>query len=89
MAIPDLKQETSEVSGSKGEANFVWRCKVCKVRAIEKVRKMVADVIKQRESTASIKDAPRAYIQESPPKSQKIIEIDCRGLEFTEFRAEV
>ena len=24
-------QESNEVSGSKGEANFVWRCKSCKV----------------------------------------------------------
>ena len=24
-------KEQNEVSGSKGEANFVWRCKTCKV----------------------------------------------------------
>ena len=24
-------QESTEISGSKGEANFVWRCKACKV----------------------------------------------------------
>lgn len=26
-----LEQETNEMSGSRGEANFVWRCKNCKV----------------------------------------------------------
>ena len=26
----DVKEQ-NEVSGSKGEANFVWRCKSCKV----------------------------------------------------------
>ncbi|KAL8934614.1 MAG: hypothetical protein Q9216_005815 [Gyalolechia sp. 2 TL-2023] len=69
--VPEDSQESTDISGSKGEANFVWRCKACK-----------------RESTASMKDAPRAYTQASPPTRQTIIEIDCRGLEFTEFRAE-
>ncbi|KAL8731159.1 MAG: hypothetical protein Q9166_003566 [cf. Caloplaca sp. 2 TL-2023] len=62
--------ESSDISGSKGEANFVWRCKACK-----------------RESTASIKDAPKTYTHASPPINQTIIEFDCRGLEFTEFQA--
>ncbi|KAL2260772.1 hypothetical protein VTK26DRAFT_5126 [Humicola hyalothermophila] len=60
--------ENSEISGSRGEANFVWKCKNCK-----------------RESSASIKAAPTPYEQTEPPKAQKIIEFDCRGLEFTEF----
>ncbi|KAL8689127.1 MAG: hypothetical protein Q9224_004715 [Gallowayella concinna] len=62
--------ESTDISGSKGEANFVWRCKACK-----------------RESTASIKEAPKAYTQASPPTRQTIITFDCRGLEFTEFQA--
>ncbi|TDZ23441.1 UPF0587 protein [Colletotrichum sidae] len=60
--------ENNEVSGSRGEANFVWKCKNCK-----------------RESTATIKAAPASYEQAEPAKQQKIIEFDCRGLEFTEF----
>ncbi|KAI4124073.1 MAG: hypothetical protein LQ347_005871 [Umbilicaria vellea] len=64
-------KESNEVSGSKGEANFVWRCKSCK-----------------RESTATIKAPPIAYKHASPPKRQNIIEFDCRGLEFTEFKAD-
>jgi hypothetical protein len=43
----------------------------------------------QRESTATIKAAPIAYEQKSPPTRQKILEFDCRGLEFTEFKPEV
>lgn len=63
------RYESNEVAGSKGEANFVWRCKSCK-----------------RESTATIKNPPRAYLQWSPPRRQHIIEFDCRGLEFTQFK---
>ncbi|KAF1939383.1 hypothetical protein EJ02DRAFT_257571 [Clathrospora elynae] len=63
--------EQNEVSGSKGEANFVWRCKNCK-----------------REHSANIKAPPATYPQSDPPKKINILEFDCRGLEFTEFKAE-
>ncbi|KAI9894921.1 MAG: hypothetical protein M1814_000141 [Vezdaea aestivalis] len=63
--------DVNEMSGSRGEANFVWKCKLCK-----------------RESTASIKIGPNPYKQESPPKPQNIIEIDCRGCEFVEFKSD-
>ena len=63
--------DQTEVSGSKGEANFVWRCKNCK-----------------REHSASIKAAPTAYQQSDPPKMLTMLEFDCRGLDFTEFKAE-
>ncbi|MCJ1341573.1 hypothetical protein MMC09_006869 [Bachmanniomyces sp. S44760] len=59
------------MSGSRGEANFVWKCKQCK-----------------RESTATIKAPPSAYLHSSPPKRQNIVEFDCRGLEFTEFKSD-
>ncbi|MCJ1455050.1 hypothetical protein MMC28_005404 [Mycoblastus sanguinarius] len=65
------RYEMNEVSGSKGEANFVWRCKSCK-----------------RESTATVKSAPKAYLLASPPQRHDIIQMDCRGLEFTEFKAD-
>ncbi|KIV85533.1 hypothetical protein PV11_01218 [Exophiala sideris] len=65
------RHEMNEQSGSRGEANFVWKCKNCK-----------------RESTATIKAAPATYEQNSPAKVKNIIDIDCRGLEFTEFRAD-
>lgn len=63
--------EQNEMSGSRGEANFVWKCKNCK-----------------RESTASIKTAPKPYEQGEPAKQQPVIEFDCRGLEFTDFHTE-
>ncbi|EAA34198.1 DUF866-domain-containing protein [Neurospora crassa] len=63
--------ENNEMSGSRGEANFVWKCKNCK-----------------RESSASIKAAPTAYEQTEPAKKQKLLEFDCRGLEFVEFQPE-
>ncbi|KAI1305511.1 hypothetical protein F5Y03DRAFT_356139 [Xylaria venustula] len=70
-AISVSRFEENELSGSRGEANFVWKCKNCK-----------------RESSCSIKIAPRPYEQAEPPKQQTVIEFDCRGLEFTSFSPE-
>ncbi|KAI8634488.1 hypothetical protein F5Y19DRAFT_413620 [Xylariaceae sp. FL1651] len=70
-AISVSRFELNELSGSRGEANFVWKCKNCK-----------------RESSCSIKTAPKAYEQTEPPTQQTIIEFDCRGLEFTAFSPE-
>ncbi|CAK1358333.1 UPF0587 protein [Cercospora beticola] len=63
--------EQNEQSGSRGEANFVWKCKNCK-----------------REHSANIVDSPSTYPQQSPPKPKNIITMDCRGLEFVEFKAD-
>lgn len=43
----------------------------------------------QRQHTASILEAPKAYPQQEPAKPLNILTIDCRGLEFVEFKAEV
>jgi hypothetical protein len=43
----------------------------------------------QREHSANIKAPPATYAQSDPPKTVNILEFDCRGLEFTEFKAEV
>jgi hypothetical protein len=43
----------------------------------------------QREHSANIKAPPAAYPQTDPPKTVNILEFDCRGLEFTEFKPEV
>lgn len=43
----------------------------------------------QRQHTANILEAPKAYEQQSPAKPSNIIVMDCRGLEFTEFKADV
>ncbi|KAF2003222.1 DUF866-domain-containing protein [Amniculicola lignicola CBS 123094] len=63
--------EKHDMSGSKGDANFVWKCKNCK-----------------REHSANIRAAPASYPHSDPAKIQNILEFDCRGLEFTEFKAE-
>lgn len=44
---------------------------------------------RKREATASIKEAAKVYEQSSPPKASNIIEMDCRGLEFVEFKPDV
>ncbi|MCJ1438524.1 hypothetical protein MMC27_007914 [Xylographa pallens] len=41
-----------------------------------------------RESTATIRAPASSYQQASPPKRQNIVEFDCRGLEFVEFKAD-
>ncbi|MCJ1370779.1 hypothetical protein MMC20_001992 [Loxospora ochrophaea] len=41
-----------------------------------------------RESTATIKAPASSYHHVSPPKRQNILEFDCRGLEFIEFKAD-
>lgn len=43
---------------------------------------------RQRESTASIKAGAKPYEQVEPAKPQNILEFDCRGLEFVEFKPE-
>ncbi|KAI9789962.1 MAG: hypothetical protein M1833_002129 [Piccolia ochrophora] len=40
----------------------------------------------KRESSALIKGDPAPYIESSPPQRQRLLEIDCRGLEFIEFK---
>ncbi|EEH41969.2 DUF866 domain-containing protein [Paracoccidioides lutzii Pb01] len=62
--------EQHEIPGSRGEANFVWKCRLC-----------------TRTHSASIAAAPASY-EQSKNKGQKVIEFDCRGLEFTEFKAD-
>ncbi|KZM27797.1 hypothetical protein ST47_g1062 [Ascochyta rabiei] len=39
-----------------------------------------------REHSANIKAAPAAYERTDPPKMMNILEFDCRGLEFVEFK---
>ncbi|KIW06581.1 uncharacterized protein PV09_02300 [Verruconis gallopava] len=63
--------EQHEQQGSRGDANFVWRCQNCK-----------------RQHSANIVEAPSAYEAESAPKEMNILQLDCRGLEFVEFKAD-
>lgn len=85
-------QEMNEQSGSRGEANFVWKCKNCKVHRLDSYgssRVSNAEGDLQRESTATIKTAPATYERTEPAKAKNIIEIDCRGLEFIDFKPDV
>jgi hypothetical protein len=81
--------EQNEMSGSRGEANFVWKCKNCKVALPIPSSPHHLLTSFKREHSASIKAPPAAYAQTDPPKTVNILEFDCRGLEFTEFKAEV
>ncbi|KAI9667873.1 MAG: hypothetical protein M1821_000692 [Bathelium mastoideum] len=49
---------------------------------------LVYSKIRQREHSASIVNPPATYEQESPAKKKNIIQLDCRGLEFVEFKAD-
>ncbi|CAG8922529.1 unnamed protein product [Penicillium salamii] len=62
-------QDVHEIPGSRGEANFVWKCRLC-----------------TKTHTASITSGPKAYEAQEKQGSQKILEMDCRGLEFIEFK---
>jgi hypothetical protein len=81
--------EVNQVSGSKGEANFVWKCKNCKVSLPMPPSPQQLLTPSQREHSANITAAPATYEQTDPPKTVNILLFDCRGLEFTEFKAEV
>ncbi|KAF1834217.1 hypothetical protein BDW02DRAFT_525822 [Decorospora gaudefroyi] len=84
--------ESNEQSGSKGEANFVWRCKNCKVSSAPPPSPFLPPcrlfLCVCREHSANVRAPPVAYPQSDPPKKMNILEFDCRGLEFVEFRAE-
>lgn len=102
-----ILQDVHEIPGSRGEANFVWKCRLCTVsklyllflsflappKAKTHVFLFLAPVteltITQKTHTASIIGGPKAYEAQEKQKGQKILEMDCRGLEFIEFKADV
>ncbi|CAO3671718.1 hypothetical protein G6F70_004759 [Rhizopus microsporus] len=66
------RQDTYDMSGSRGSANLVMRCKFCK-------REGTA----QFEPSFKIKN----YSIEQNGKFQQIAQFDCRGLELVDFQA--
>lgn len=48
-----------------------------------------AELTAQKTHSASITAGPHTYEAQEKKKGQKIIEMDCRGLEFTEFKPDV
>lgn len=81
----------NEQQGSRGEANFVWKCQNCKVNTQLFLSKPSSSTLteRQRQHSANVMEAPKAYPQQEPAKAQNILLLDCRGLEFVEFKAEV
>ncbi|WVQ75474.1 hypothetical protein IAR50_005099 [Cryptococcus sp. DSM 104548] len=68
------QKDEHEISGSKGSANFVWRCTNCK----------------KEHSASFLPSAPKSKSTTPLPYSSSsqfspFVTIDCRGLEFTEF----
>jgi hypothetical protein len=45
--------------------------------------------VKQKTHSASVVNGPHTYEGDEKRKGKKVIEIDCRGLEFTEFKPDV
>lgn len=70
-------QETNEISGSRGEANFVWRCKNCKSEHSASIKEGPFAYIADEDDG------------KKKNKRQKVLEIDNRGLEFVEFKPDV
>lgn len=82
-------KDSNEVSGSKGEANLVWRCQNCKVPChIPHASHLPSYSCTQRQHTANIQASPVAYQLSDPPKRQKLLTVDCRGLELVGFSPE-
>ncbi|KAK9446796.1 uncharacterized protein V1518DRAFT_423079 [Limtongia smithiae] len=74
-AVEVTAWESHELSGSRGEANFVWRCRACR-RESSASFKMVA-----KQPTP-----PTMYTAEDSGKWKNVVEFDVRGLEFTDFQ---
>ncbi|KAI5298787.1 hypothetical protein KEM55_002932, partial [Ascosphaera atra] len=66
----DCGQDQIEIPGSRGEANFVWKCRSC-----------------GKAHTALIRNSATAY-DSIEGERKNIIELDCRGLEPTDFIAD-
>lgn len=73
----------------------MWKCKNCKVSLPMPFNTRISNIllriscVLQREHSANIVDSPKAYEQQDPAKPMNVITLDCRGLEFVEFKADV
>ncbi|WVQ93268.1 hypothetical protein IAU59_000334 [Kwoniella sp. CBS 9459] len=74
------QKEQREISGSKGTANFVWRCANCKKEHSANV--LPSDPSPKSKSKST---APIPYTDSDSSNLKPFISVDCRGLEFTEF----
>ncbi|OWZ40177.1 hypothetical protein C356_03925 [Cryptococcus neoformans c45] len=73
------QKDEHEISGSKGKANFVWRCSNCK-------KEHSANFLPSAPPPSKSKStAPIPYTSSASGQFSPFIALDCRGLEFTEF----
>ncbi|WWC73157.1 uncharacterized protein I206_107123 [Kwoniella pini CBS 10737] len=72
------QREEHEISGSKGTANFVWRCGNCK-------KEHSASFAPSNPSPKSKSKSIIPISYSSSESFQPLISLDCRGLEFIEF----
>lgn len=82
------------MSGSRGTANLVMRCKFCKRESSARKFKYVidtymVDVDRYRQLEFDTSVPIQAYSAEQNRKLQKIAVFDCRGLELVDFAPKV
>jgi len=63
------REEEREMSGTRGSANFVWTCKVCK----------------RESSAKFDPEPARPYPADANGQFAPLLTLDCRGLEFVGF----
>ncbi|KAG0708771.1 DUF866-domain-containing protein [Suillus ampliporus] len=61
--------EKRDISGSRGSANLVWRCGICK----------------KESSASFVDEPSKPYTAESNGQFATLLKMECRGLEFTNF----
>jgi hypothetical protein len=53
------------------------------------IQVLISDIKIQRQHSATVLEAPKSYPQQEPAKAMNILTMDCRGLEFVDFKADV
>ncbi|RMJ25520.1 DUF866 domain-containing protein [Aspergillus sp. HF37] len=90
--------EQHEIPGSRGEANFVWKCRLCQVTSSPPPLLFVylaywtmnlTTQTTQKTHSASIVAGPNTYTAADADSKRRaqVISLDCRGLEFGEWEA--
>ncbi|OCT55018.1 DUF866 domain protein [Cladophialophora carrionii] len=81
----ELEGVTDLVPSDTAESPYYYTFKV-QCTSCREIHANWVGVSRHRESSATIKAAPAKYEQHSPAKAKNLIEMDCRGLEFTDFK---
>ncbi|KAE9981464.1 hypothetical protein EG328_011615 [Venturia inaequalis] len=80
--------EKNEQSGSRGEANFVWRCKSCKREHTANIVEAPTAYVHPSQQDPSTHSTHTTNPAKGGAHTANIIILDCRGLEFVEFKAD-